>query len=330
VPQRFLFPEKQKVVLEDFELDAPGPTQLQIYITYSQMSIGTENTVFNANYEPDSHWASFGAFPFVPGYTVVGIVDKVGDAVTGFAPGDRIMTRASHATHANVEAARAFRVPDDVDDRLVPWGKLAQIAFTAARRAQFSYGEDVLVVGAGPIGQMALRWAVVAGVRHVVVCDPVPQRRALALSGGATHVISSTVQEATDEIIDASGGQLPGTVVDTTGVAGLFPYVLQLTRTLGKTVLLGDTGSPTQQHLTRDVVTRSLTIYGIHHTHGLFEEGETYDLFFDLVERGRFDMADMNTHVFTPDRVVDAYALANTHRDETMGILFDWRSNHDS
>lgn len=98
-----------------------------------------------------------------------------------------------------------------------------------------------------------------------------------------------------------------------------------MTRTLGKTVLLGDTGSPTRQHLTRDVVTRSLTIYGVHHTHGLHEEGETYELFFELVRRGRFDMTDLNTHVFVPDRVAEAYALADAHRDQAMGILFDWR-----
>lgn len=202
MPQRLLFPERRKVVLQDFELAPPGPTELRVRVTYSLMSIGTETIVFSASYEPGSHWESYGAFPFVPGYTVVGIVDRVGDGVRGFEPGERVMTRASHASHANVEAARAFRVPADVDDRLVPWGKLAQIAFTAARRAKFSFGEDILVIGAGPIGQMALRWAAAAGARHVVVCEPVSERGVLALRGGATHAIATPVQDATAEIIE--------------------------------------------------------------------------------------------------------------------------------
>lgn len=67
----------------------------------------------------------------------------------------------------------------------------------------------------------------------------------------------------------------------------------------------------------------------MHHTHGLHEEGEAYGLFFELVKRGRFDMSEMNTHVFAPDSVAEAYALADARRDEAMGILFDWRERSD-
>ena len=50
-------------------------------------------------------------------------------------------------------------------------------------------GEDVLVSGAGPIGLMATAVARHAGARHVVVCDPNPFRRELAMRMGATRVI---------------------------------------------------------------------------------------------------------------------------------------------
>jgi len=325
VPTRLLFPEKQKVVLEDFEPASPGEGEMLVRTAFSQMSIGTENTIFNAAYESGSHWANFAAFPFVPGYTVVGHVEQTGPGVTRFSVGDRVMGRASHASHAVVKAERMFPVPAAVPDTLVPWGKLAQIAFTAVRKAGIGLGESVLVIGAGPIGQMALRWAAAAGARHVVVCDPVPQRQDLAKAGGATRVIGASVESADEEVLDACGGLLPSTVIDTTGVAAVLPHALRLTRTLGRTVLLGDTGSPTQQHLTRDVLTRSLSLIGVHHSSGLWEEGETYALFFDLVDRGRFDMTDMNTHTFTPGQCVQAYRLANTARDTAMGVLFDWR-----
>ena len=50
-------------------------------------------------------------------------------------------------------------------------------------------GEDVLVVGAGPIGLMAAAVARHAGARFVVVSEPNPVRRELALRMGATHVV---------------------------------------------------------------------------------------------------------------------------------------------
>jgi threonine 3-dehydrogenase len=55
-------------------------------------------------------------------------------------------------------------------------------------------GEDVLVSGAGPIGLMATAVARHAGARHVVVCDPNPFRRELALRMGATRVIDPNAE----------------------------------------------------------------------------------------------------------------------------------------
>jgi threonine dehydrogenase-like Zn-dependent dehydrogenase len=91
-------------------------------------------------------------------------------------------------------------------------------------------------------------------------------------------------------------------------------------------VILGDTGSPTEQHLTSDVIRRGLTIVGAHDTH----DTERWDFhsvtrfLLDLVQRGRFDLSGLNTHTFKPDQAEEAYTLANTRRGETMGILFDW------
>src|SRR5262249_55973809 len=50
-------------------------------------------------------------------------------------------------------------------------------------------GEDVLVVGAGPIGLMATAVARHAGARFLVVSEPNRFRRELALRMGATHVV---------------------------------------------------------------------------------------------------------------------------------------------
>ena len=54
-------------------------------------------------------------------------------------------------------------------------------------------GEDVLVTGAGPIGCMAVAVVRHAGARYVVVSDPNPYRRELALQMGATAAIDPTV-----------------------------------------------------------------------------------------------------------------------------------------
>ena len=64
-------------------------------------------------------------------------------------------------------------------------------------------GEDVLVVGAGPIGLMATAVARHAGARHIVVSEPNAFRRDLAMRMGATLVVdprARTLKDAQDEL----------------------------------------------------------------------------------------------------------------------------------
>ena len=56
-------------------------------------------------------------------------------------------------------------------------------------------GEDVLVVGAGPIGLMATAVVRHAGARYVVVSEPNPFRRELAMKMGATLVVDPRERE---------------------------------------------------------------------------------------------------------------------------------------
>lgn len=51
-------------------------------------------------------------------------------------------------------------------------------------------GTSVVVIGAGPIGQMMLRWAATAGADPVMVVDMVTLRLQLARGGGATHTFA--------------------------------------------------------------------------------------------------------------------------------------------
>jgi threonine 3-dehydrogenase len=56
-------------------------------------------------------------------------------------------------------------------------------------------GEDVLISGAGPIGLMATAVVKHAGARHIVVSEPVPFRRGLAMRMGATVAVDPTERD---------------------------------------------------------------------------------------------------------------------------------------
>ena len=111
--------------------------------------------------------------PFAPGGEIAGDVIAVGDNVTGFAIGDRILAQTGHggfATHLNVEAARSTKIPD-----AMPYDDAACFVFTYATshhalkdRAQVQPGESLLIMGAaGGVGAAAIELGKAAGARVI-------------------------------------------------------------------------------------------------------------------------------------------------------------------
>jgi 2-desacetyl-2-hydroxyethyl bacteriochlorophyllide A dehydrogenase len=324
--QSLAFTAKQKVILEEQSVGTPGKGEVLFQTQYTLMSTGTENIVFNRLFEPGSHWDKWVEYPFYPGYCAVGIVKAIGPDVAGIKVGDHIACRAGHSSHHISAAESCFLIPKDIDMKEAVWFGLAKIAFMGAKAAQHFLGDSVLVIGAGPIGQMALRWAVASGAQSVIVIDSVEKRLVMAKKGGATATISVSLDKAEEEIKKANGGKPVRVVIDSTGNAQVFSKALTLADKYGKVVILGDTGSPSQQNLSPDVITRGLTIVGAHDMHNdqTWNNQSVAQLLFSLIKTRRFSLEGLNTHVFDPKDCTEAYTTANTKRPETMGIIFDW------
>jgi len=323
---RIAFTGKQQVETQTFDPAQPSDGQVLVRTQYSLMSTGTENIVFNRLFDPGTHWDNWIKYPFFPGYSAVGEVVEAGPNVDQSLIGQRVAMRCGHASHHVISAGDVAPIPATVSGQEAAWFALAKIAFMGARVSEYALGDSVLIIGAGPIGQMSVRWAAAAGLEHIIVVDPVESRLRMAKQGGATAVIDTPVEECRDAVLAATGGKLPRIVNDSTGNAAVFAAALGLAEKFGRVVILGDTGAPASQHLTGDVITRGITVVGAHdgHNDATWHNMSIARLLFNLVERGRFDLKDLTTHVFVPDQAKLAYETANTRRGETMGIVFDW------
>lgn len=324
--RRLVFPGKQQVLIESFDPGQPAPGEVLIRMHLSLMSTGTENIVFNRLFDPGTHWDNWVRYPFYPGYSSVGVVEKVGEGVAHLKVGQRVACRPGHRSHAVERAEGCHPIPDGVPFEQAVWFALAKITFHGAYAAGYSLGDSVLIIGAGPIGQMSIRWARAAGCASIIVVDTAAHRMPLAEAGGATAIITSPIAGARDAVLAAGGGRLPRVVIDSTGHAGVFAAALGLAADRGKVVVMGDTGSPASQSLTSDVIMRGLTIIGAHDGHNTAEWNSSTiaQLFFNLVAGRRFSMGGLTSHVFAPDQCAEAYVLANRDRASTMGIVFDW------
>ena len=324
--RRVVFTGKQQASLETFSLPEPGPGEVRVRIELSLMSTGTENIVFNRLFDPGTHWDDWVKYPFYPGYTAVGTVESAGPNATGPKPGTRVAVRCGHQSHTNFLEERCYPIPAQLPLEEAVWYALAKIAFHGALAADLRLGDRVLIIGAGPIGQMAVRWAHAGGAQPIIVVDPVEGRLELARGGGATHTLSLPIAGARDAVLAAGGGKLPRVVIDSTGNAQVFAAALGFAEDFGTVVILGDTGSPAHQFLTPDVIRRGLKITGVHdsHNNARWNEKTMTELFFALASDGRFSAKGLNSHRFKPEDCAEAYATANRERAKTMGIVFEW------
>ena len=324
---RIVFPARSQVRLEPFEIRGPGEAEVLVRTRYSLMSIGTETTILHAKYAPETHFAARFSFPQLKtGVQAIGTVEAAGSAVDEFKVGDRVFMRMAHTSHWTLPAAQCSPVPEDVDLKSACWCGLAKTAFRAAHAAPFALGGNVLVIGAGPVGQMAIRWAKCAGVQTIAAVDLSSLRLALAVRGGATACFHGPLNELQSSLPGTAEREAFDIVVDTTGNAAVFSRAFAIVSPFGKLVLLGDTGYPSEQCLTSDVMTKGLTIVATHdhHDRGGWTQRRIDALFFKLVRDGAFALDGLITHEFSPEDCEAAYALASDHREAAVGVLFDW------
>ena len=327
-----LFLAKDTVDVQQQPVPAVQPGEIVVQLQRSLISTGTECICLQRNFAPGSHWDSWVKYPFRPGYSAVGVVMEAAADVSAIAVGDRVALPVRHGQYAVANASRAVKVPDSVSDEAAAWFYLACIAQNAVRRAEHRLGDDVVVIGAGILGQLVVQFVRLLGANRVVVIDTAPARLALAESHGATHTLTVASGDAEDAVASITDGRLADVVYDITGNAAVLPTALPLARRFGKMLLLGDTGTPSDQRLTGDIIRRGVTLIGAHSSnpppaatdYAHWTHEHMTKLFFTYLERGQMQVEDLITHRFDPREAAAAYAMLTKDRSQAMGVLFDW------
>lgn len=122
---------------------------------------------------------------------------------------------------------------DDAGALLEPLG----VAIHAVDVSHLRPGADVLVVGAGPIGVLAVQVALRAGASRVFVTEPLAHRRATALRNGADAAWSPV--EGAAEVLDATGGRGVDVVIELAGTDAGIATAVAAVRPGGRVALAG-------------------------------------------------------------------------------------------
>ncbi len=283
--------------------------------------------------------------PLVIGHEFVGEVVEVGDNVNDFGPGDRVsgeghlvcgrcrncMAGRRHlcasTESVGVNRAGAFaeyiclpmtnlwKHEDDVSDDVAAIFDPLGNAVHAALKFRV-LGEDVLITGAGPIGQMSAAVVRHAGARHVVITDVNPDRLEQSRQLGVTRTVD--VRHENLGAVQRELGMTEGfdVALEMSGQAQAVQDILPNMAHGGRIALLG---IPTEEFAIdwATVVFNMLTLRGIFGR----EMYETWYAMTVMLQSG-LDISPVITHRFSFEEFDEAF---DTAADGRAGkVLLDW------
>jgi predicted dehydrogenase/threonine dehydrogenase-like Zn-dependent dehydrogenase len=280
--------------------------------------------------------------PLPLGYCNVGRAIEVGNSVTGFSVGDRVVSNGKHAEFVSVPQNLCAKIPDSVDDESAAFTVIGAIALQGIRLLQPTLGETVVVTGLGLIGLVAVQLLRAHGCR-VLGLDFDASKLALAREFGAETVNLAAGEDpvAKAQIYSRRRGVDAVLITASTKSNEPIHQAAMMCRKRGRIVLVGVVGMEMSR---ADFYEKELSFqvscsYGPGRYDPEYEErGHDYPVGFvrwteqrnfeailDMLADGRLDFKPLVSHRFLIDAADQAYALISN--GNPLGVLLEYASD---
>ncbi|MGD9715278.1 MAG: alcohol dehydrogenase catalytic domain-containing protein [Thermomicrobiales bacterium] len=203
-----------------------------------------------------------------------------------------------------VPVENAYPCPQLTPDEAVLTEPLS-VGLHAVRRAGVSAAEQIVIIGAGPIGLCSAVAAMNAGGR-VLMVDTLQPRLDLASAIGVEQIARSGFDDIDAVVADWTNGEGPPVVIDAVGTPGVIQQCCKLVAPAGRVVIVGLSDQQVSLPIS-DFTYKEMTILGSRASARLFAESIA------LVERNRAAISRLITHRFPLSETQAAleFAIAN-------------------
>jgi threonine dehydrogenase-like Zn-dependent dehydrogenase len=131
----------------------------------------------------------------------------------GFAGGQAEYLRVPYADVGPIKVGSGLS-----DAQVLFLSDIFPTAWMAAENAGIKGGETVAIWGCGPVGQLAIRSAMLMGAARVIAMDEVPERLKMARASGAEVIDFKAVDgKVYDKLMDMTQGRGPDACIDAVG-----------------------------------------------------------------------------------------------------------------
>ena len=291
----------------------------------------------------------------VPGVTVghetVGIVERVGPAVTSTKPGDRVTVNVETfcgecffckrgyvnncadpvggwALGCRIDGGQAEymrvphadqglnRIPDTVgDEQALFVGDILATGFWAARISEIAEEDTVLIIGAGPTGICTLLCVMLRHPKRIIVCEKSPERIRF-VQEHYPEVLVCGPEECRHFVSRHSDHGGADRVLEVAGADDTFRLAWECARPLAVVTVVALYDRPQTLPLP-DMYGKNLTFK----TGGV--DGCDCAEILRLIEQGRIDTVPLITHRFPLSRIDEAYRLFENRQDGVIKVAIE-------
>ncbi len=299
----------------DEPIQAVGKRQVLCKVEYVGIC-GTDYGIYRGELEDMVN------FPLRPGHEWSGTVYSVGEEVTLFKPGDRVIGESLvtcdacidciHADRKNCKNRKSvgtvdawpgamceyelfsegdlIKLPDNIS---LEQGALVEPAANAMMgivNGNVGFGSTVAIMGTGPIGISAAAICRAYGARTVISVGRSDFKLDICKKLGATHTVNTNIEDPTEKILQITGGEGVDVSIEVSGSNALFESCIQSTKKFGDIEMIAFYEGTYPMDLT-DFSFRGLTL----RTAGCGGWGY-FDRVIELMDQGLIDLTPMITH----------------------------------
>jgi alcohol dehydrogenase len=288
----------------------------------------------------------------VLGHEGIGVVEEVGEGVSEFKPGDRVLISCitscgkcdyckkgmySHCVSGGwilghkIDGTQAqyvriphadtslYRIPSQQEeDSMVMLSDILPTGFECGvLNGKVSPGDTLAIVGAGPVGLAALLTAQFYSPGRIISIDLDEHRLAVARKLGATDIVNSGTDDAAKRIMALTDGRGVDTAIEAVGVPATFALCESIITAGGTIAVLGVHGTKVDLHLER-LWSHNITL------RTRLVDTVTTPMLLRTVQTGKIDPRRLITHHFKMAEILAAYDTFSKAADnQTLKVIID-------
>ncbi|MFO7962329.1 MAG: alcohol dehydrogenase catalytic domain-containing protein [Desulfobacterales bacterium] len=223
--------------------------------------------------------------------------------------------QGAYAEYVLVDKKVSFKIPDTVSWEAAACIEPFSVGLYAIRRADVAPGQNILVVGAGPIGLTAVNWSRFCGAGRVLVSERSFERMRLALKMGADDVIDINEEKDVGAAFAKKTGAAPDLIVEAVGVPGMIQECIELAPSGGRIVVAGVCNAADRFHPGMAVFKNLEIRFSVGY------EWRDFRLALDMAEQGRITPESMITHTVSLDELPEMFEALKKPVDQCKVII---------